>query len=46
MKLGAVVVISAVLASGAVAQIPAKDARNGSLPSGKTHFEMPVYKTL
>lgn len=46
MRLCAAVVINAVLAAGAVAQIPAKDARNGSLPSGKTHFEMPVYKTL
>ena len=46
MKPGAAVVINTVLAVGAFAQIPAHDARNGSLPSGKTHFEMPVYKTL
>jgi hypothetical protein len=46
MILAAAVLINALLAAGALAQIPAHDARNGSLPSGKTHFEMPVYKTL
>src|SRR5579863_2281403 len=46
MRLGAAVVVNVVLAAGAVAQIPAQDARNGKLPSGKTHFEMPVYNTL
>src|SRR5580704_16120473 len=44
--LAAIVVVNALLAAGAVAQIPAHDARNGALPSGRMHFEMPVYKTL
>ena len=46
MKPAVAVVINAVLAAGALAQIPSRDARNGSLPSGRTHFEMPGYKTL
>src|ERR1700730_10461193 len=45
-SLVAAVVINAVLAAGALAQIPMHDARNGPLPSGRKHFEMPVYKTL
>jgi hypothetical protein len=42
----AVLVINAVLATSALAQIPAHDARNDTLPSGRKHFEMPAYKTL
>src|SRR5262249_40750381 len=33
------------LAGTACAQIPAQDARNGVLPSGRDHFQMPVYRT-
>ena len=45
-SLAAAAIIINVLAAGAVAQIPAHDARNGTLPSGRVHFEMPAYKTL
>jgi Acetyl xylan esterase (AXE1) len=34
------------LAAGAVAQVPAKDARNTNLTDGRMHFQMPVYTTL
>jgi len=33
------------LAGTAGAQIPAQDARNGVLPGGRTHFQMPLYRT-
>jgi Acetyl xylan esterase (AXE1) len=46
MRLGAIAAISIVLAAEAVAQVPARDARDTNLPSGRMHFEMPVYKTL
>ena len=45
-RISAAVIIHVVLATASVAQIPAHDARNGVLPSGRIHFEMPVYKTL
>src|SRR5579864_6832298 len=44
--LAAAVIINALVATASVAQIPAHDARNGVLPSGRVHFQMPVYKTL
>src|SRR5207253_2859047 len=30
----------------ASAQVPDQDARNGALPSGRMHFQMPAYRTL
>src|SRR5262249_25201448 len=37
--------VSVLLSVAGLAQIPAKDARNGELPSGRMHFQMPTYKT-
>jgi hypothetical protein len=38
--------IFALLGGVAFAQVPAQDARNGVLPAGRDHFQMPVYRTL
>jgi hypothetical protein len=46
LRFSGFVAACAFLAGLATAQIPAKDIRNGPLPSGRMHFKMPVYKTL
>ena len=46
MKFSAGVVCLSLLVLSAAGQIPTKDVRNGPLPGGDMHFQMPVYKTL
>ena len=45
MKLGVIVLLAG---SGLclTAQIPSADVRNGPLPTARTHFQMPVYRSL
>ena len=46
MNCGAKFLVLSVIATTCFAQVPAHDGRNLDIPSGNTHFRMPVYSTL